>query len=196
MHPIDQIMERASERLLAMDYLECERLCSQALAQARAAGDFERYARILLPLQEARRQRRQIAVDAGVAVLGEPRLEPAQVLDRHDRGCLLLLCPPYLPQDEAAVRELARQRRKMVEILALDAAGLRQCFEQQMEREGDAAVAAVPRGLPPEQQVDALAAVLERVGDHEIAHQRLAAAARMAGKSAGRAPCGQGTGPA
>lgn len=185
MNPIDQIMERASERLLAMDYLECERLCVEALARAREAGDFERYARILLPLQEARRQRRQIAVEAGVTILAGPRLAANRLLDHHDRGCLLLLCPPYEREDEQAVRQLARERRLMVEVLALDADGIRQCFEQQMEREGDAAVAAVPSILPPEQQVQALSAVLERVGDHEIAHQRLAAAARAAAKSSG-----------
>ena len=182
MHPIDQIMERASERLLAMDYLECERLCLEALAQARAARDFERLARILLPLQEARRQRRQIAMDSGVTVLGEPRLAPDEIASRHGRGALLLLSPPYERGDEQAIRSVARQRGLMVEVLLLDAQGLRQCFEQQMEREGDAAIAAVPRDLPADQEVNALAEVLERVGDHEIAHQRLAAAAHRAAR--------------
>jgi hypothetical protein len=181
MHPIDQIMERASERLLAMDYPECERLCLEALAAARQTEDFERYARILLPLQEARRQRRQMAVDAGIVVLGEPKLTPEQILARYPRGCLMLL-PPYTQEDERAIRELTRNRSLIVEILVLSDEGLRQCFEQQMEREGDAAVAAVPRGLSPAGQVDALAAVVDRIGDHEVAHQRLADAARAAAR--------------
>lgn len=180
---IDAIMDRASERLIATDYAGCERLCLEALSLARHSGDFERYARILLPLQEARRQRRQIAVDAGVYVLGEPKLDAAAILDRHGRGCLLLLCPPYAREDEQAVRDLARERRLFIEALALDGQSLRQCFEQQMEREGDAAINRIPKGLPPEQRVDALATVLERVGDHELAHQRLADAARLASRT-------------
>lgn len=182
MEPIDELMEQASQKLVAMDYLACERLCLVALALAREARDFQRYARILLPLQEARRQRRQIAADAGVVVLGEPRLAAEQVLDAHPGGCLMLLSPPYSPDDEAAVRVLARRRGLMVEAMVFDGAALRQCFEQQMEREGDAAVAGVGTGGPAQEQVDVLAAVLERVGDHEIAHQRLAAAARRAAR--------------
>src|SRR5689334_10244420 len=62
---IDRMMERASTALEAMRYFEAERLASTALRRAHAAADFERMARILLPLQEARRQKRQLAVDSG-----------------------------------------------------------------------------------------------------------------------------------
>ena len=183
MPPIDLIMERASEALLALDYPACERLCLEALAEALRTRNYERVARILLPLQEARRQRRQIAVEAGVRVLAGPRLDPERILADHPRGCLMLLAPPYSLDDERLVRDLARQRALMVEVLTFDPESLRQSFEQQMERVGDAAVASVPANLPPDQQVEALAAILERVGDHEIAHQRLATAARLAEKS-------------
>lgn len=178
---IDQIMERASTELVAMNYCVCERLCLEALRLARAGGDFERYARILLPLQESRRLRRQTAVDAGVFVLaGQPRLSPDEILAAHPRGCVMLLSPPYTPADEAAVRAAAFEAGAYVEPLVMDQQALRQGFEQQMEREGDNAIAAIPKGLNPVQLVDALAAVLERIGDHEIAHQRLADAARAA----------------
>lgn len=180
---IDQIMERASIELVEMNYAACERLCVDALRLARADEDFERYARILLPLQESRRLRRQTAVDAGVFVLaGRPRLSPGEILDAHPRGCILLLSPPYTREDEAAVRAAAFEAGAYVEPLVMDQPTLRQAFEQQMEREGDNALAAVPLGLNAVHQVDALAAVLARVGDHEIAHQRLADAARAAAK--------------
>ena len=65
---IPELMERASVALVDMDYLQCEALCLKALALARAAADWAAYARIVLPLQEARRQRRMIALDGRVGV--------------------------------------------------------------------------------------------------------------------------------
>lgn len=177
---IDQIMERASQELVRTHYLACERLCLEAMELARETKDFERYARILLPLQEARRQRRQVAIEAGVFVLTGERQIPEAILDEHRGGCLLLVSPPYTLEDERAVRRLALERGLLVEAMLFDQESLRQSFEQQMERIGDAALAAIPRDRPPTEQVDMLAAVLDRVGDHEIAHQRLAEAARRA----------------
>ncbi|MHC4996015.1 MAG: hypothetical protein ACYTGQ_13285, partial [Planctomycetota bacterium] len=66
---IDTLMEEASEALAHTDYFRCEKRCLQALALARDDNDYERYARILLPLQEARRLRRQAAADAGTYIL-------------------------------------------------------------------------------------------------------------------------------
>lgn len=184
MDEIDQIMERASERLAAMRYLDCEALCRRALDLAREREDFDRYARILLPLQEARRQRRQIAVDAGVTVLAGPERSSAeQILDAHRQGCLLLIAPPYSEADERAVRELAAERELYVEVLVLEPRRLRGMFEREMEEEGDEAIASIGRDLTPVEKLDALAAVVHRVGDHEIAHQRLADAAREAARA-------------
>ncbi|MEM7624726.1 MAG: hypothetical protein AAF333_03765 [Planctomycetota bacterium] len=63
---LDDVMERASQKLADMDYLASEALCLQALRIAREAGDWNGYARVLLPLQECRRQRRMIAADTAV----------------------------------------------------------------------------------------------------------------------------------
>jgi len=179
---IDQIMEQASAKLAETDYLACETLCLEALQRARDAEDYERYARVLLPLQEARRQRRQIAADAGVIVLTGEHLSPERILDEHTQGCLLLTAPPYDHADEQAIRETARTRGFYIEALVLDSDGLRQCFEDQAEREGDAALAAVDAKADRLKQLDALEQALHRVGDHEIAHQRLAAVARQAAR--------------
>ncbi len=182
MTPIDDIMEAASRALERTDYLESERLCLQALAMAHEQRDFDTYARILLPLQECRRQRRQLAADAGVFVLAGDKLSPVQILERHPVGCLMLVDPPYTAADEKAVRDLARARGLMIEVLHFDGVALRQAFEQRMENIGDAALADLPDDLPLEQRVEALAALLDRVGDHEFAHQRLAEAARKLAK--------------
>jgi len=185
---IAELMERASAALVATRYLECERWCLEALSAAREAGDYETCGRIVMPLQEARRQRRQIAVEAGVTVAPPPRVEADRLVEQVGRGCVLLLPPAYGEADEQAVREAARRGERMIEPLYLDGEALRQAFEQQMERRGDAALAAIDAAAPAAAQVEALAAVLERVGDHELAHQRLAQAARQAARA--HAPAG------
>lgn len=63
-HKIDTLMEQASKALVHRRYFEAERLALQALRKAHALLDYERMARILLPLQEARRQKRDLAIDA------------------------------------------------------------------------------------------------------------------------------------
>ncbi len=113
-------MQGASTSLAEMDYLACEQRCLEALAIARRRGDWSNYARVLLPLQEARRQRRMIAVEGtirlGTTDLGEPS---AQWLDRFDAGCIVLTHP----HDRATSRRLhetARRASRHVEILFCD----------------------------------------------------------------------------
>jgi hypothetical protein len=155
------------------------------VALARQANDFERVSRILLPLQEARRQRRQIAEDAGTFVLTAPKQTRQQILDTHPTGCLLLTSPPYDQADADALRAAARDRGAMVEVLCLDAAELTAAFCDAAERAGDAIVARVSAKHQGVDRVDALLAELDRIGDHEIAHQRLADAARQADQARG-----------
>ena len=182
-HDIDQIMERASQALAKTDYLACERLCLEALRAAEQARDYDRIARILMPLQEARRQRRQNAADAGVVLLGEPRQTPQQILDEHAGGCLMLLDPPYAPDDVDAVRRLALEQECHVEVLRFDHDALLAAFLWRLELQGDAYLASIHPDAPPREQVRRLIDVLDKVGDHEIAHQRLAQAAREAARS-------------
>ena len=179
---IDQLMNEASEKLAATDYLACEALCTQALKLAREADDFEVYARVLMPLQEARRQRRQIAADGPMTVLTAPRMTPTQILEAHHSGCIMLIDPPYTAEDEQAVRDEASRQGLFIEVLRMDRERLRQCFEDQAEREGNGALAALNPKASTVEKLDALAAQLDRLGDHEIAHQRLAALARQAAR--------------
>ncbi len=60
---IDPLMEEASLALTSGRYAEAERLSLEGLQSAHQALDYERMARVLLPLQEARRLRRQQASD-------------------------------------------------------------------------------------------------------------------------------------
>lgn len=70
---IDELMDRASASLVAMRYFEAERSALKAVSLAQRALDFERLARIALPLQEARRQKAQLAADVGtITVVDDP----------------------------------------------------------------------------------------------------------------------------
>ena len=117
---IDQLMRRASDELARMDYLACERTCRQALAAARLEGNFEDYARILLPLQEARRQRRLTAAE-GVIRLGSTSLEgePPQWLATLGAGCIML-SHPHGAEHARALLALARERQLHLEVLWVD----------------------------------------------------------------------------
>jgi hypothetical protein len=107
--PIDRLMERASRALEATRYFEAERFCKDALRRAHEAADFERMARIVLPLQEARRQKRQLAIDADrCVVLGDSDLMMACVQDILP-GCYLFQ-PPLLGIDARNFREEANGR--------------------------------------------------------------------------------------
>ncbi len=175
-------MEDASRKLAELDYPACERLCLQALRAAEQAGDYGRIARLLMPLAEARRQRRQIAVDAGVFI---PRdLSADEILQAHRRGCVLLTKPPYTDADEKALRDAALAEGRSVEVLLLDEAGLRAAFLRAMDQRGDAILASLRRDLSNAERVSAILEQLDRIGDHEIAHQRLADAARRAAREA------------
>jgi hypothetical protein len=111
---IDTLMERASRALVETRYFECQRLCQQAMSKAHRQLDFERMSRIVLPLQEARRLRRQLAVDAsflptsaaphppGVRLLDSMRSIPSEPAP----GCYLFQ-PPLIAADARAFREAA-----------------------------------------------------------------------------------------
>ena len=104
---IDESMEKASIALVATDYFEAERLCLRALATARAAGDFERMARICLPLLEARRQKRQAAESSGrIIVIGD---SPVRFTPREP-ACFLFR-PPLIAVEARAFHEQADRKR-------------------------------------------------------------------------------------
>jgi hypothetical protein len=98
---IDALMEEASCALVARQYFQTERLCLEALNAANAVHDYERMARILLPLQEARRLKRQLAYDAGNVTLVDGDLPLTSQLRP---GCYLVQ-PPRVGLDGRTLRE-------------------------------------------------------------------------------------------
>ncbi|MBS0188012.1 MAG: hypothetical protein JSS51_08075 [Planctomycetes bacterium] len=104
-NPIDRLMEQASQALLDTDYFAVIRHSLRALERARQADDFERMSRILLPLQEARRQIRQLACDAGPRALVTARLKPSEL-----RPGLYLAQPPMIAIEARDIREAADNR--------------------------------------------------------------------------------------
>lgn len=102
-NPIDALMERASRALVRRRYFECEQTCSEALRAAHATMDYERMARVLLPLEESRRQKRDLAIDAGhVEMLSGTIPEVGSI----QPGCYLV-APPRVGADGRSLREAA-----------------------------------------------------------------------------------------
>lgn len=100
---VNELMELASAALLSTSYFEVETLCVKAMELARRSRDFETMARIILPLQEARRQRRHMATDTGIVrVLNSLPAEGTLL----EPGCYLLK-PPLIGADAAIVLGLA-----------------------------------------------------------------------------------------
>lgn len=117
---LDEIMQEASKALARMDYLTCESLCLRALAQARASGDWAYYARVLMPLQEARRQRRMIAAE-GVIRLGTASLQTPSDgwIAQVQTGCIALT-RPHTADDARRLHDAVRAGRQHAEVLLVD----------------------------------------------------------------------------
>lgn len=98
---VNDTMEQASEALVLRDYHTCEHLCLEALASALAMRNFERMSRIVMPLQEARRQKRQVAESSGrLFVVG--RTPPSEAELAHG---IYLIHPPRVAAEGRALRE-------------------------------------------------------------------------------------------
>lgn len=89
---VQELCNRASERLVAMDYLGAEALLVRAKRLAEAARDFDTLSRLMYPLQEARRQRRQRCGEGVVRldVRAETAEEGAALLGTYRHGQLLV----------------------------------------------------------------------------------------------------------
>jgi hypothetical protein len=107
---IDDLMDRASAALEATNYFEAEKLALKALDRAFAAGDYERMARICLPLQEARRQKRHQAADADATFI--MRRLPLRG-EAIPAGCYLLE-PPLIGLEAQTLRAMADRKKSPV----------------------------------------------------------------------------------
>lgn len=110
---IDALMEQASQALVRRDYFEAERLAASALRRAHHVADYDRMARILMPLQEARRQKRDMAVESGRTAMVEGELPQGRGLAA---GCYLL-APPRVGVDGRMLRDMADEKRVPVVVI-------------------------------------------------------------------------------
>jgi len=138
---IDRLMDRASRALEATRYFEAERLAAGALQRAHSASDFERMARILLPLQEARRQKHQLAVNSGRSFLVNKA--SAMHADELEAGCYLFQ-PPLIGIDARTFRETADSRQVPVVVIT----------REPMTREGKWPIVAVNGTISVRTRVD------------------------------------------
>ncbi len=110
---IDAMMEQASKALVSRDYFAAEKLAIGALRRANQEQDFERMARILLPLQEARRLKRQLAIDTERVTVVTGEIPAGKSLTS---GCYLIT-PPRVGVDGRMLREAADEKRTPVVVL-------------------------------------------------------------------------------
>lgn len=111
-------MEEASVALVQRKYFVVERLCAEALRTAIAAEDFERAGRVCMPLLEARRLKRQLAIDSGrVTVVNEAVTESMEIRP----GCYIV-CPPRVGAEARTIRQMADQAEVPVIVLAREPA--------------------------------------------------------------------------
>lgn len=100
----DDLMELATAALQQGSYFECERHAAKAMHKAFAQQNFDAIARIALPLQEARRQRRLQAVDANYLEIYDERAPGPE--DELHPGCIIV-CDPSVGADARRLTERA-----------------------------------------------------------------------------------------
>lgn len=206
---IDDLMNKASKALAQTSYFEAERMASKALYMAYQNCDFERMARILMPLQEARRQRCQIALD-----LGEITIIDEQLINEEFRiypGCYLVR-PPRVGAGARRLRLAALHAEIPVAVVCREPdTMLKFCpivaispgnslrtkidppadpdhpdmawFVGAMEALGDAAIEDMDMGKAVEKRVEYLMGCLDATPEHERLHQALAQTCQEAARN-------------
>jgi hypothetical protein len=116
---LQELCERGSELLMETRYLEAEAALTRAEEQAWAARDWDTLARLYMPLQEARRQRRQLCGEGVVAmnlIAQGPHdvVDDRRVLENFSHGQLLVAGWQSI-EPAVQVRELAAKHGLYVE---------------------------------------------------------------------------------
>lgn len=203
---IDETMEKASQALILTDYFEAERLCMRALDRAWGLKDYERMARICMPLQETRRQMRQIAADTRRTIVLNTTLPRAGPVE----SACYFLEPPLLGIDGHTLRGIGQGKRVPMLVLTREpltrkgtwpivAVGTGpttpisvrvyvapvegppspEWFLEVMEKLGDQALANVKPG-PAVFRIEDYLHALDAMPEHEKLMQALEAACRLA----------------
>jgi len=116
---LQSLCDLAQQQLQRMDYLACEHTLVRAERLALEHEDFDTIARLYMPLQESRRQRRLVCGEGVVkldliAQNADHALDAGQIVARYPHGQLLVAGWGSI-EPALRVRELAAQRSLYVE---------------------------------------------------------------------------------
>ncbi|MEM6313231.1 MAG: hypothetical protein AAF743_04045 [Planctomycetota bacterium] len=116
---LQELCESGQRALVQTRYLDAEALLVEAEGIALKHGVWETLGRLYMPLQEARRQRRQLCGEGIVAVdlvaRAEPQVfDPAEVADEIRQGQVLLAGWGTI-EPSVKLREIAKQRQLYLE---------------------------------------------------------------------------------
>jgi hypothetical protein len=111
---VARLMQQAEAALVGRSYFLCERLCVEALGKALASDDYASAARIINPLQEARRHKRDLAWDTGVVRMVH---EPLGEHFKPEAGVYFLV-PPRVGSEARSIRATADQCEVPVIVVA------------------------------------------------------------------------------
>ena len=116
---LQDLCERGQQQLMRTEYLAAEATLEEAETLALDRGDFDTLGRLYMPLQEARRQRRQVCGEGTVqldiwAAGPDDEIDPARVVGDTPHG---QLCVAGWASLDASleVRRLAREKALFVE---------------------------------------------------------------------------------
>ncbi len=111
----DTLCEDGQRELMRTSYLEAERLLALVEAAAWESEDYDLLARVYMPLQEARRQKRQRCGEGTVRldILADAP-DVSSIVDQHPFGQLLVAGPGTIAP-ALGVRRLARERSLYLE---------------------------------------------------------------------------------
>jgi hypothetical protein len=107
---LQQLCERGQELLIATDYIGAEATLVEAEAIALRTDDFDTLSRLYMPLQEARRQRRQRCGEGIVRLEPIDNASAESILEKYPHGQLLVM-----GAEAMRVRQLQRESGLYVE---------------------------------------------------------------------------------
>ena len=206
---LQEQMEKTEAALRRGQWFEAERLAQRAMEMARSSENFGAMARICMPLQEARRQRVQAALDLKkIRVVYEGNMEEMKI----ESGCYLVMPMQLVGADARRLRLAALRDEKPATVICCEPPNLRgkwpivaigvvtvradvdppenekkptmKWYVNAMEALGDAGLTGshVDSGMDLDRQIDAVLGLLDSVPDHEGLHHVLADMCREAEK--------------
>jgi hypothetical protein len=129
---LQSLCEQGQQQLMLMDYLAAEATLVDAEQAALELSDFDTLARLYMPLQEARRQRRQRCGEGTVHLHlvangpDDPSIDPHRLIEQYPQGQLLIAGWGTI-EPAVRFRQLALERRFYAEtyLAAIDPASRR-----------------------------------------------------------------------